>query len=64
MAVIIFGSTIDGLTGTISADYSIALAIVAFFFDFIAGGLLLVDSRNITYHNVGDAVRRGGAGMI
>lgn len=64
LSVIIFGALINELPDRFSAEYSIALAIVSFFFNFISAGLLIIDSRNLTYHHVGDAVRKGGAGMI
>jgi len=66
LACIIFGAVIDDLKEErdFSVGFSLGLAIAAFFFNLIAAGLLTIDSRNLSYHNVSDAVRRGGAGMI
>ena len=66
LACIIFGAVIDDLKEErdFSVGFSLGLAIAAFFFNLIAAGLLTIDSRTLSYHNVSDAVRRGGAGMM
>jgi hypothetical protein len=66
LACIIFGAVINDIKEKrdFEVGFSLGLSITAFIFNLLGAGLLTIDSRNLSYHNVSDAVRRGGAGMM
>eukprot|EP00050_Salpingoeca_kvevrii_P007498 m.296672 g.296672 ORF g.296672 m.296672 type:complete len:199 (-) comp13443_c0_seq1:2298-2894(-) len=59
----IFADIIRELPARFDPGYSFALETTAWIFNFVAGILLVIDSRNVLYLDE-EAVMKGGAGMI
>ncbi|EDQ84119.1 uncharacterized protein MONBRDRAFT_34814 [Monosiga brevicollis MX1] len=64
IGICIFAAMENELPSKFHKRYSFYLPMVAGMLNLVAGGLLSIDSKNISYRSPEDAVRRGGAGMI